>query len=408
MDLSNRMDGVEPSDIRKWTSAVEAVRGINLAQGNCVVEPDSKLSQIIEACNEAMLNGHNSYSHSSGVPELCEALASKLHGFNRIDAIAHPVHGNIAITVGASGAMACALDAVTSVGDEIIYFKPYYNYHLKSLAIRGARPKFVNLRAPNWEFSPEDLERAYVPGVTRAIVVNNPCNPSGKVFSTQELQWIGDFCKRHEIWAITDEVYEFIVFDGREHISLASLPGMFERTITIGSFSKTLAITGWRLGYIVAPANVIARARISNEINCVCASTPLQHAVVAMVSDWKQFLSLKQLYKKKHDVLFDALSRAGFTPIKPQGAYYILADFQQLGFSDATGAVERMIEEVGVGAIPGPAFYSAGVCNKNWLDIDTGDESANDGNFLLRFCFAFRDAGLREASERLGRLQDRR
>jgi aminotransferase len=408
MHLSLRMDGIDPSDIRKWTSAVEAVNGINLAQGNCCVETEPGFQNIIEACDEAMRNDKNTYSHSSGVPELCEALADKLSGYNGINAISHPVHGNIAITVGATGAMSCVLDALVDPGDEVIYFKPYYNYHLKSLAMRGARPRFIPLSGPNWLFSPDDLERAYVPGVTRAIVVNTPCNPSGKVFSRQELQWVGEFCQRHNIWAITDEVYEFIVFDGSQHVSLASLPGMAERTVTIGSFSKMMAITGWRVGYVVAPSFLTARLRIANEMNYVCAPTPLQYALVESVRNWKQFTHLSSIYQAKRDILSSALTAADFIPQIPRGAYYILANFQALGFTNATKAVEEMIRQVGVGAVPGPAFYSAQMCKKGWAEIDLDDNSYSHGDSLMRFCFAFRDSGLHDASTRLRKLRNLR
>jgi aminotransferase len=392
MKLSEKMNSIAPSDIRKWTSVVEKVRGINLAQGNCFIEPQPEFPTLVGATVEAMMKGcdyggYNTYAHASGVDALREAIAIKAQEFNGIAADPDLLDGNIVVTHGATGAMACALDAVVDPGDEVILFEPFYNYHLKSLAMRSGVPRFVKLAAPDWKFDHDAIEAEIGPR-TKALIVNTPCNPNGKVFTRTELQAIADVCEKHDLVAITDEVYEFIVFDGAEHISLASLPGMSQRTITISSFSKTMAITGWRVGYAIAPGPLAQRIRVANEMNYVCAAAPLQHALAPQVRNWRQFTRLAEVFERKREILFTALEEAGFTVHRPHGAYYMLADFSDFGFLDDMTAVTEMINRIGVGAVPGTAFFTGG-----------------EGKTQLRFCFAFRDEGLRQAGERLRRLR---
>lgn len=392
MKLSKKMDGIAPSDIRKWTSVVEKVRGINLAQGNCFIEPQPEFPTIVGATVEAMMlgcehSGFNTYAHASGVDALRDAISIKALEFNRIPADPDLLDGNIVVTHGATGAMACALDALVDPGDEVILFEPFYNYHIKSLAMRSGVPRFVKLAPPDWAFDRHALE-AVVSSRTKALIINTPCNPNGKVFTRAELQSIAEVCEKYDLVAITDEVYEFIVFDGAEHISLASLPGMSERTITVSAFSKTMAITGWRVGYAIAPRQIAQRIRIANEMNYVCATAPLQHALAPQVRNWPQFARLAGVFERKRNILISALGEAGFTVHRPNGAYYVLADFSGLGFSDDMTAVTEMINQVGVGAVPGTAFFTGGAGKKQ-----------------LRFCFAFRDEGLLQAGERLRRLR---
>lgn len=392
MRLSKRMEGINPSDIRKWTSIVEKVQGINLAQGNCFIEPQPEFPTLAAEAVKAMMRGceqggYNTYVHASGVDKLREAIAVKAREFNGITADPDLLEGNIVVTHGATGAMACALDALVDPGDEVILFEPFYNYHIKSLAMRSGVPRFVKLAPPEWTFDADTIEAAITPR-TKAVIINTPCNPSGKVFTRKELETIGDICQRYDLMAITDEVYEFITFDGAEHISLASLPGMADRTITISSFSKTMAITGWRIGYAIAPPIIAQRIRVANEMNYVCAPAPLQHAIAAVAQDWRQFTRLAALFERKRNILLSALEEAGFTVHRPRGAYYVLADFSRLGFVDDMSAVTEMIQRVGVGAVPGTAFFTGGA-----------------GKTQLRFCFAFRDEGLHYAGQRLRQLR---
>jgi aminotransferase len=391
MKLSERMNGITPSDIRRWTSVVEKVKGINLAQGNCFFEPQPEFAALVGASVEAMMrgcerSGFNTYVHASGVDALRETIATKAREFNRLTVDADMLDGNIVVTHGATGAMACALDALIDPGDEVILFEPFYNYHVKTLAMRGGVPRFVKLAPPDWKLDPQSIE-AQITARTKAIIINTPSNPSGKVFTRAELEVIAQICQHYDLTAITDEVYEFLTFDGSEHVSLASLPGMADRTITISSFSKTMAITGWRVGYAIAPAPIAQRIRVANEMNYICASSPLQHAIGTIGRDWRQFTQLSELFQAKRDILVNALEDAGFIVHRPSGATYILADFSRLGYADDMTAVTEMIKQVGVGAVPGTAFFSGGA-----------------GKTTLRFCFAFRDDGLRSAGERLRHL----
>jgi aminotransferase len=393
MKLSDKMNSLTPSDIRKWTSVVEKVRGINLAQGNCFIETQPEFQSLVDAATEAMMNGRdhsgfNTYVHASGLNALREAVARKAREFNKLSADPDMLEGNIVITHGATGGIACAFDALIDPGDEVVIFEPFYNYHVKSLAMRSGVPRYVKLEPPDWSFDKTKLEAA-VTSRTRAILVNTPCNPNGKVFTREELELIAETCHRHDLAAITDEVYEFITFDGLEHISLGSLPGMADRTITVSSFSKTMAITGWRVGYAIAPPAIAQRIRVGNEMNYICANAPFQHALAKVAQDWRQFKRLSVLYQKKRDLLLEALRTAGFIVHSPRGAYYIMADFSPFGFADDMTAVRELINRVGVGAVPGTAFFNGG-----------------NGKTQLRFCFALRDEALQEAGERLRMLQE--
>jgi aminotransferase len=388
MRCAKRVANLHHSDIRRWTRIVEEVGGINLAQGICQVEPRPEVVQSVEDSYRAMQTGlervgYNTYTHYSGIDALREAIAHKAKEYNGIDADPDPYEGNIVVTAGATGAFSCLFDAFIEEGDEVILFEPFYGYHLKNLALRGGQPQFVAMRGADWSFDYDDL-RAQLTPRTRAILINTPSNPSGKVFSREELTDIARFCQEHDLLAITDEVYEYMLYDGAEHVSMATLPGMAERTVTITSFSKTLAITGWRLGYAIAPRALANKIALVNEFSYACAPSPLQHGIVAAIRNHRQFLTLRPFYSSKRELLTGALERAGFGVSRPAGAYYIMADHTKLGFGDDVAAVEGLIRRVGVGAVPGSAFYSEG-----------------RGKNLVRFCFAFNDAGLQEACRRL-------
>ncbi|NOY42351.1 MAG: aminotransferase class I/II-fold pyridoxal phosphate-dependent enzyme [Planctomycetes bacterium] len=389
--MSSKMAGILPSDIRKYTSIVEERGGINLAQGHCFIEPLEAFSDLFAGTMAAFekgrsKSGYTTYVHASGIQLLLNAIAKKLQEFNNVPADPDMLSGNIVVTHGATGAMSCALDALVDPGTEVILFEPLYNYHLKAVQMKGGIPKFVQLKTPNWDFDPAELEQQ-ITEKTRAIIINTPNNPTGKVFSRVELEAVADICKRKDIFAITDEVYEFITFDGTEHLSLASLPGMAERTVTISSYSKTLAATGIRMGYAVAPKELAQRIRVANEVNYICAVSPIQHALVQITENWERFLSLSKTFGNKRQILAEGLSNAGFKINLPKGSYYILADFTKLGFSNDVVAVEQMIDITGVGAVPGSAFYS--------------DDA---GSKQIRFCFANRDEQLIEASKLLRQL----
>lgn len=408
MQLSKKMEFILPSDIRKYTSVVERRKldgkeGINLAQGHCFIEPQPTFDKLTEGVMDAFTQGRDNpgfttYVHASGNQMLLNAIKEKLEGFNQIyDLDPDIVSGNIVVTHGASGAMACTLDAIIDHDSEVILFEPVYNYHVKAVEKRGAKPVFVRLHAPAWEFDIRELEAKFSKGKTRAIILNTPNNPTGKVFSNKDLEAIADFCCRHDIVAITDEVYEFITFDGKKHISLATMPGMAKRTVTISSYSKTLASTGIRIGYAATNNRELAqRIRVSNEVDFICANAPIQHALIEITKNWKLFLELSQSFEIKRTILVEGLQKAGFQVNVPRGSYYIIANFSELGFQNDVDAVEQMIDLTGVGAVPGSAFYSPD---------SRKSEPKISGQHEMRFCFAVRMNELVHATELLARLK---
>jgi aminotransferase len=392
MKIAKRVQNLQHSDIRRWTRIVEEVGGINLAQGICQVEPRPEVRQAVEDAHAAMLTGlekvgFNTYTHYSGIDDLREAIAAKAREYNHLTADPDPYNGTIVVTNGATGAFNCLFESIIEDDDEVLIFEPFYGYHLKSLALRGGTPRFIPLRGSSYEFDDSDL-RAQLTERTKAILVNTPANPCGKVFSREDLSVIARFCQEHDLLAITDEVYEYMLYDGAEHVSLATLPGMAERTVTVTSFSKTLAITGWRLGYAIAPRELANKMALVNEFSYACAPSPLQHGIVNAIRNHRQFLTLRDMYQAKRDLLVNTLEQVGFQVTSPRGSYYIMADYTRLGFSDDVAAVEGLIRGVGVGAVPGSAFFSPG-----------------KGKNLIRFCFAFNDTGLHDACARLRRFR---
>lgn len=388
MKLSENVAGLKNSDIRKWTLYIETRGAINLAQGICHVEPSNEKKKVVAtAC--AMLErglverGYNSYAHFSGIPKLRQVIAQKAKAFNGLDV--HP-DTEVLVTDGASGAFSCAVSALTNPGDEIILFEPYYEYHASHLRSVGRLSKTVRLRPPNWSFTLADLEAAWSER-TKAIVVNTPANPSGKVFSEDELSMIASFCEKKDIFAVTDEVYEFMTFDGLQHRSLAALPGMWKRTVTINSFSKPLSITGWRVGYSIAPRELTQAMGYYNEFGYVCAPTPLQHAIAEVFGEWSVFTQLSGVYQAKRDILCNALRKTGLSFYEPKGAFYVLVDISSLQLGDDVAANTRLIDDPGIGGVPAHDLYT--------------DES---GRYQIRLCYAIEDALLRDAADRLRRL----
>ncbi|MFW5967177.1 MAG: pyridoxal phosphate-dependent aminotransferase [Persicimonas sp.] len=380
MMRSQRTEFLEQSDIRRMTRECERVDGINLGQGICDLPSPP---EVLEGASRAVLEDKSVYSKFEGIDDLRRVLAEKLRDYNGLGGV--EPDGHIVVTIGATGAFTCAVQGLFDEGDEMIVFEPYYGYHLNAMRVGGLEPSFVTLTPPDWRFSREDLEAALTPD-TRAILVNTPTNPSGKVFSRDELELIADFCKEHDLIAITDEIYEYMIYGDREHISLASLPGMYERTVTISGLSKTFAITGWRLGYAVAPPQLSEAIGLINDLFYVCAPTPLQHGAAAALASLGDayYEEMNAEYRKKRDFFCDALTEAGLTPYVPGGAYYVLADLSSLGVEGARAAAMRLLEETGVASVPGSAFF----------DSDAGDS-------LTRFCYAKDWETLREAARRL-------
>ncbi|MBN8550166.1 MAG: pyridoxal phosphate-dependent aminotransferase [Deltaproteobacteria bacterium] len=378
---------LESPALRQVGFKLAKVNGINLAQGLCLMPAPSA---VIEGAEMAMKKGYNIYSAAQGVIELREAIAKRLVSFNRL-----PVQQeNVVVTAGSTGAFEAVCQSFLDKGDEVICFSPFYPYHQNALSRYQVTVKEVELHRPDWHIDFAELEKAFSPR-TKFLLLITPNNPTGKVFSRQELEKIGALCKKHGVFCVTDEVYEYITYDGHEHISMASLPGMFEHTITMSSYSKTFAITGWRIGFVAAPAEVADVLRVAFDQLYVCAPTPLQHGVATAIENVGEqyYVSLKKEYRHKREMLLAALSAAGFAPNVPQGAYYILADTsKRYPGMCSQDVVEILINSIQVGAVPATDFI--------------GSKYRNDAtrNNFLRFSYAVGDDMLERAAQQLAKL----
>ena len=373
---SRRLEGLVQSDIRRMTRECERVQGINLGQGICDL-PTPPL--VRDGAIAAIREQKSTYSFAEGARELREAIARKLWRDNGLTA--DPA-GEICVTVGASGAFACALHALLDPGDGILLLEPYYGYHLNAAIVAGLAPQFLTLAPPRFGFDEAMLESAITPK-TKAIVVCTPSNPSGRMFGEEELQSLARVARKHGLLIITDEIYEYIRYDGRPHLSPARFAP--ERTVSIMGLSKTFSITGWRLGYATGPKEMIAPITLVNDLFYVCAPTPLQLGAAAGFAAPKAYFDdLQSSYQKKRDLICGTLAEAGLPPIVPQGAYYVLADCTRLGMPTAREAALALLERTGVASVPGNSFYRGAT-----------------GERLLRFCFAKEDDVLAEACQRL-------
>lgn len=381
-DGNQRMAGLAQSEIRAMTAACTHVKGINMAQGVC--DTPSPVA-VLKGAERAIERGLNTYTRFDGLAELRQALARKLADYNGITA---DPETEITVSAGATGSFHCACLALLNPGDEVIVFEPYYGYHISALVAVEATPRVVRMHAPDWTFSLDDVERA-VTSKTKAIVVNTPGNPSGKVYNRQELEGIADLARRHDLFVFTDEIYEYFLFDDRQHVSLATLPGMTECTITIGGYSKTFSITGWRIGYSVAHERWAQLIGAMNDLLYVCAPAPLQYGVAAGIRELglSFYQTLAREYQAKRDRFCRALMKAGLPPSVPQGAYYVLADVSRLPGATAKDRAMHVLDKTGVAGVPGEAFFSG-----------------SDGHRFLRFCFAKTEADLDEACRRIERL----
>lgn len=357
------------------------VSGINLAQGVC----DTALPPpVAQAAHEAIERGHNSYTRFDGIPELRQAIAEDLFTRRRLR---YSPDGEIIVTSGATGAFYVACAALLEPADEVLLFEPYYGYHAATVTALGGVAVPVPLRPPSWTFTRAALEAAYT-ARTRALVVNTPANPSGKVFDDVELNEIAEFARDRDLTVITDEIYEHFLYDGRPHRSPADLPALRDRTIMIGGFSKTFAVTGWRIGFLACPADLAAAMGALNDLIYVCAPAPLQHAVAAGLALLPSafYQQLATSYQRKRDLVCAALRDAGLEPHVPQGAYYVLADVSRIAGRSSKERALRLLAETKVATVPGCAFG-------NGPELDQ----------LVRFCFAKDDAVLDDVCERLRR-----
>jgi aminotransferase len=381
MQMGTRLASLVISDIRSMSRACDAVGGINLGQGICDLPTPLP---VADAARHAITTNQVVYTAAEGIAPLRAAVGAKIR---RHYGLEYDPAAEIVITSGATGGFAATCLSLFDAGDEIILFEPYYGYHLNTVLAFGLKPVLVATRPPDWAIDFDALARAITPR-TRAVVVCSPANPSGKVWTVAELDRLAALLEERDLLAITDEIYEHIVYDGHEHVPLATRGRARARTVSISGLSKTFAITGWRLGYLAAPPEVARRITVTHDLLYVCAPTPLQHAVVAGLGmPDAYFADLSRSYARKREILCSALSDAGLTPYVPWGAYYVLADVRRLGAPNAKAAAMALLERAKIASVPGMSFYSDPV-----------------GETLCRFCFAKEDDVLEEAGRRLRAL----
>jgi aminotransferase len=355
-DLSFITETFTESVIREMTRVSDLMNGINLSQG--FPDFDSPM-EIKQAAIRAINENWNQYPVTFGEPELREAISKKALSYNNIKS--NP-DNEITVTCGATEAMIATLKAIINPGDEIIIFEPFYENYGPDGILSGAKPKYVRLYTPDWHFDFDELAAAFNEK-TKAIIINTPNNPTGKVFTKTEFEFIASLCQKWDSYAITDEIYEHIIYDGEEHISLGSLPGMEERTITINSVSKTYSVTGWRVGWAIASPKITSRIRKVHDFLTVGAPTPLQHAAAeALEFNENYYIQLQAKYKKSREHLTETLVNAGFKPFIPKGAYYIITDvsdlFPVLKAENDMDFSKKLIEKTRVATVPGSSFYS--------------------------------------------------
>jgi len=385
--ISQRVQGFTESVIREMTRVVMEYGGVNLAQGmpNWAPPPE-----VIAAAHAAIDGDFHQYAVTWGAPSLRRAIADKYRKFYGMDV---DPERHVTVCCGSTETMLSTLLAVLNPGDEVIIFEPFYENYGPGCIISGAVPVWVPLEPPDFTFDPDRLARAVSPR-TRAIVFNSPNNPSGKIFSPAELGVIAELCLRHDLIAITDEIYEHIVYDGRGHVPIATLSGMAERTVTISGISKSYSVTGWRVGYAVAPPDLSVGIRRAHDFVTVGAPHPLQEAAVAALALPDSYYEwLRTMYQGKRDLMLRYLDKAGFVTYAPAGAYYVLTDvahfLTRFGIADDTAFAMWLVKEIGVATVPGSSFYAHGEL----------------GRTKIRFCFPKTDDVLGEAGERLLRLQ---
>lgn len=353
MQPAQRLAGLQESVIREMTRLAYKHDAINLSQGY----PDFPAPESVkQAAIDAIRSDHNQYSITWGRPATRQAIADKLrrqYGMDWVDPDQH-----VTVTCGVTEAIVVSLMGIANPGDEVVVIEPFHENFLPAVVFAGARPVFVRLEPPDFRLDPDRLRRAFGPR-TRAILVNTPHNPSGRVFTREELAAIAELCQAFDAIAITDEIYEHIIYDDHEHIPLATLPGMAERTITTGGLSKTYAVTGWRLAYAVAREPWSTALRTVHDYTTICAPAPFQEAAVAALSLPDSYYDeLRAGYARRRDHMLEILTDVGFKATPPQGAYYVMADFSSFDFDgDDTAFARWMATQARVAVVPGSSFY---------------------------------------------------
>jgi aspartate/methionine/tyrosine aminotransferase len=398
--LSDKVEHFTESVIREMTRQAMQYDAVNLAQGF----PDfSAPAEIKRAAQDAIAADVNQYAITWGAKRLRNAIAIQMKEAQGLDV---DPEKEVVVCCGSTEAMIATLLAVCNKGDEVIVFEPFYENYGPDAVLSGAKPRFVSLRAPStaggeWTFDPQELREAFQHKIgqhqtathhTKAIIVNTPNNPTGKVFSRKELELIRDLCVEYNVLAITDEIYEHILYDGSEHISLARLDGMRDRTITINGLSKSYSVTGWRVGWAVAPPEITNAIRKVHDFLTVGAPAPLQEAGAAALSlPASYYRELADRYRTRRDHLIPALEKAGFRCYRPRGAYYVMTDISGFGFANDVEFAAHLVKDVGIACVPGSSFY----------------KHPKDGSQQVRFAFCKKPETLDEAARRLEKLRPR-
>jgi aminotransferase len=382
--LSSKAAQFTESVIREMTRLALKHKAVNLSQGF----PDFPAPSLIKrAAQDAIAADINQYAITWGAKSLRDAIAEKFSRTN--SGMSIDPEREITVCCGSTEAMISAMLAVINPGDEVVVFEPFYENYGPDAILSGAAPRFVKLHAPDWTFDPAELAAAFGPK-TRAIILNTPNNPTGKVFTRAELELIRDLCLRWNAYTITDEIYEHMLYDGAEHISMATLDGMRDRTITINALSKTYSVTGWRVGWAIASPEVTSAIRKVHDFLTVGAAAPLQEAgAVALKFPPEYYTMLASEYAQRRERLLGILTGAGFKCFKPRGAYYIMTDISAFGFPDDVAFAKYLVTEIGVAAVPGSSFY----------------RDPADGRTHLRFTFCKTEKTFQAAAERLAKLK---
>jgi aspartate/methionine/tyrosine aminotransferase len=376
---SRKASSFTESVIREMTREAMEHGAVNLAQGF----PDFPApEEVKEAARRAIEEDRNQYPITWGERELREAIAEK---YQELYGMTVAPEGNVCVTCGSTEAMIASLLAVLDPGDEVVIFEPFYENYGPDTILAGATPRLVPLRPPDWTFDPEELAAAFNDR-TRGIVLNTPNNPTGKVFTPEELEEIAGLCQRWDVIAFTDEIYEHITYDGARHVPIATIAGMEDRTVTISALSKTYSVTGWRVGWTVAPADLIKAIRTVHDFLTVGAPTPLQHAGAAALRLPEDYYHrIAKEYAERRALILDILEETRFKPQPPQGAYYVMADISHLDFENDVQAAQHLVREAGVAVVPGSSFFSR----------------PELGAHTVRFSFCKRLETLEEAGRRL-------
>lgn len=378
-NAAQRTASFQESVIRKMTRICEQYGGINLAQGFPEKEPPA---EVIQEALQAIQKGNNQYSLTWGQRALREAVAQKVQKYNGIKA---DPEREITITCGSSEGLIASLLGLVNPGEKVIIFEPFYENYLPGLALCGATPLFVHLHPPEWAIDLEELEKAFAQ-YPRAMILNSPSNPAGKVFSQKELEIIARYCQEKEVLVITDEIYEHIIYDGLEHIPMARLPGMWEQTVTVSGCSKTYSATGWRVGYVVAHYNLMAAIRKVHDYLVVAAPTPFQiAAILALHLPDSYYQELKEYYQKRRDFLLELFAELAIPVFRPGGAYYMMIQVQGWGYDNDEDLAMALVEKAGIAVVPGSSFY----------------HRPEEGRDKVRLCFAKQWSTLYEVRKRL-------